>query len=136
MKYMILVKGDERTEAGELPHSDLVDAMAVFHEKLHEAGVLVAAEGLKSTAEGFRVQYEGNERVLVDGPFTESKEIVAGFTMIDVPSRKQAIDWAMRFPNPKGEGISGHIEVRRIFELDDFEPSEGVERFREMERKF
>lgn len=133
MRYMILVKGDDRTEAGELPEPELVDEMARFHEQLSSAGILVDASGLQSTAKGFRIRYEGDRRSVVDGPFSETKELLAGYTIIDVPSREEALSWAKRFPNPRGGGRPCEVEVRLMFELDDFEPSEGVERFRRME---
>lgn len=133
MRYMILVKGDDRTEAGEMPKPELVDEMARYHEQLQEAGVLVDASGLQSTEKGFRIRYEGDQRSVVDGPFSETKELLAGYTIIDVASRDAALDWARRFPNPRGPGQPCEIEVRLMFELDDFEPSEGVERFRRME---
>lgn len=133
MRYMILIKGDERTEAGELPEPELVDEMGRFHEQLQSAGVLVDASGLQSTAKGFRVRYEGDRRSVVDGPFSETKELLAGYTIINVPSREDAVSWAMRFPNPRGAGRPCEIEVRLMFELDDFEPGEGVDRFRRLE---
>lgn len=133
MRYMILIKGDDRTEAGEMPKPELVDEMARFHEQLQAAGVLVDASGLQSTAKGFRIRHEGDRRSVIDGPFSETKELLAGYTIIDVPSRDDAVSWAKRFPNPRGEGQPCEIEVRLMFELDDFEASEGVERFRRME---
>ena len=133
MRYMIIVKGDERVEAGGMPREEDIAAMAEFHEELARAGVLVAADGLQPTSKGFRVRYDGDERHLIDGPFTETRELIGGFTMIRVDSREEAEAWARRFPNPAGEGNPCEIEVRQVFELDDFEPSEGVERFRRME---
>lgn len=132
MRFMIIVKGDARTEAGELPRSEDIAAMADFHEQLAQAGALVDANGLKSTSEGFRVLYRGEERTVVDGPFTETRDLIGGYTLIEVNSREEAVDWARRFPNPRGEGVDCEIDVRRLFELDDFEPSEGVERFRRL----
>ncbi len=135
MRYMIIVKGDERTEAGELPRSELVKNMADYHEELAAAGVLVDANGLKSTRDGFRVRYQGSERIIVDGPFAETRDLIAGYTLIEVDTPKQAREWARRFPNPRGEGMDCEVEVRRVFELDDFEPSEGVEQFRRLDCK-
>jgi PhnB protein len=134
MRYMIIVKGDERVEGGEMPRAEDIAAMAEFHEELAGAGALVAADGLKPTVRGFRVRYNGTERQVIDGPFSETRELIGGFTMIRVDSREEAEAWARRFPNPAGEGKPCEIEVREVFELDDFEPSEGVERFRELER--
>ncbi|QOC22723.1 YciI family protein [Wenzhouxiangella sp. AB-CW3] len=133
MRFMIIVKGDERIEAGEMPRAEDIAAMADYHEELAEAGVLLAADGLQPTSKGFRVRYDGEERQLIDGPFAETRELIAGFTMIQVDSREEAVAWARRFPNPAGEGNACEIEVRQVFELDDFEPSDGVERFRRME---
>ena len=135
MRYMMIVKGDAATEAGEMPKPEGIEAMAEYHEQLAAAGVLVDANGLKSSAEGFRVRYRGEERIVVDGPFTETRDLIAGFTMIEVNSHEEALDWARRFPNPRGEGVDCEIDVRRVFELDDFEPSDGVERFRRLESK-
>ncbi|SEO47487.1 YciI family protein [Aquisalimonas asiatica] len=132
MRYMIIVKGDDRIESGDMPDPDGVNAMAEFHEELERAGVLVDASGLRPSSDGFRVRYGGSDRSVVDGPFAETKELVAGYTIIRVGSRQEAVDWALRFPNPRGEGQAAEIEVRRMFELDDFEPSEGVERFRKL----
>lgn len=133
MRFMIMVKGNRDTEAGVMPPEPLIAAMADFHQQLAKAGVLLDATGLKATSEGFKVRYSGGKRTVVDGPFTEAKEIVAGYTLIQVKSREEALEWARRFPAPHGEDAEGEIEVRQLFELDDFEPSEAVDRFREME---
>ncbi len=133
MRYMIIVKGDDRVEAGAMPEPESLAAMADYHEALQEAGILVDGSGLKPSSEGFRIRYEGDKRTVVDGPFTETRELVAGYTIIKVASRQEALDWARRFPNPRGEGKDCEIEVRRMFELEDFEPHESIERFRKME---
>jgi hypothetical protein len=135
MRYMIIVKGDAATEAGQMPRPEGIEAMAEYHEQLAAAGALVDANGLKSSAEGFRIRYQGDERIVVDGPFAETRDLIAGYTMIEVNSHEEALDWARRFPNPRGEGVDCEIDVRRVFELDDFEPSEGVERFRRLQCK-
>jgi len=109
--------------------------MAAYHEELVKAGVLLDASGLKATSKGWRIRYSGDKRTITDGPFTEAKELIAGYTLIQVKSREEAVEWARRFPNPAGEGKDGEIEVRELFELDDFTPGEGVERFRELDRK-
>lgn len=131
MKYMILVKATIDTEAGVMPEEAMLSAMADYHEALQQAGALVDANGLHPTAQGFRIRYSGERRSVVDGPFAESKELIAGYTIIRVGSREEALDWAKRFPNPYN--ADGEIEVRRIFDLEDFEPSESIERFRSME---
>jgi hypothetical protein len=133
MKYMIIVKASPDSEKGVMPPQSLFTEMAVYHEALAKAGVLVDASGLKPTSQGFRVRYEGDRRTVVDGPFAETKELIAGYTIIDVRSREDAVDWAKRFPNPQGPGVATHIEVRPFFELEDFAPGEGVERFRKLQ---
>lgn len=132
MRFMIIVKGDERVEGGEMPDPEAITEMADFHERLQEAGVLVDASGLQPSSKGFRVQYSGDRRSVIDGPFPETKELLGGYTIIRVDSREEAIEWALQFPNPYGEGEDCEVEVRQMFELEDFEPSEAIERFREM----
>ena len=132
MRYMILVKATAKTEAGAMPEEKLLAEMTDYHEELARAGVLLDASGLKPTAEGWRVRYDGAKRSVVDGPFAESKELVAGYTLIQVKSREEAMEWARRFPNPAVDGRLGEIEVRRMFELDDLGPSPAVERFRKL----
>ena len=132
MRYMILVKATKDSEAGEMPSEPLFKAMADYHEELVKAGVLVDASGLQATSKGFRVRYRGKDRSIVDGPFTETKELVAGYTIIDVSSPEEAKRWAIRFPNPTIDGGDTEIEVRRFFELEDFQPSPSIERFKEM----
>src|SRR5206468_7688520 len=98
----------------------LCQAMAGYHEELAGAGVLLDASGLQPSSKGWRVQYEAGKRSIVDGPFTESKELVAGYTLIQTRTRDEAIEWSRRFPNPIGEGVTCHIEVRQLFEMEDF----------------
>ena len=133
MRFMIMVKGDTNTEAGKMPEERLIAAMAAYHEELVKAGVLLDASGLQPSSKGWRIRYTGAKRTVVDGPFTESKELVAGYTIIQVKSREEALEWSKRFPNPFGEDANSEIEVRQMFELDDFPPSDAVERFRELE---
>lgn len=133
MRYMIIVKATQESEAGCMPEESMLAAMADYHEQLMEAGVLVAADGLAASREGWRIAYEGDARTVVDGPFAETKELIAGFTMIQVETREEAISWSRRFPNPAGPSVRTHIEVRRVMELDDFDPSPQIERFRKME---
>ncbi|MBL8895962.1 MAG: YciI family protein, partial [Rhizobiales bacterium] len=104
------------------------------HEELTKAGVLLDASGLQPSSKGFKVKYSGNKRTVIDGPFAEAKELVAGYTLIQVKSHEEAIEWARRFPNPIGEGQDAEIEVRRLYELDDFQDNPGLEKFREMEK--
>lgn len=132
MRFMIIVKGDQKVEAGAMPEPEAIEEMADYHEQLAKAGVLVDASGLQPSSKGFRIRYTGRERSVIDGPFAETKELVAGYTIIRVNSRDEAVAWAKRFPNPKGEGEDCEIDVRQMFDLDDFEPSEAIDRFREM----
>jgi hypothetical protein len=132
MRFMIIVKASEATEAGEIPGEDRWAEMADYHEQLAKAGVLLDASGLQPTSKGWRIRYAGDQQSVIDGPFTESKELIAGYTMIQVESREEAMDWVKRFPNPGGPGADAEIEVRQLYELDDFEQSPSIERFREM----
>ena len=133
MRFMIIVKANKDSEAGVMPEEKLMAEMAKYHEELQKAGVLLDASGLQASSKGWRVKYSGGKRTIVDGPFTEAKELIAGYTMIQVKSREEALEWTRRFPNPVGEGKECEIEVRQLFELDDFAPGEAVDRFREME---
>jgi hypothetical protein len=102
---------------------------------LQKAGVLLDASGLKPSSKGWRVKYSGTKRTVIDGPFAESKELIAGYTIIQVKSREEAAEWARRYPNPSIDGGAAEIEVRPFFELEDFGPSEAVERFRKMDQQ-
>jgi len=122
MRFMIIVKATPDTEAGRFPADSekLFQAMAAYHEELSRAGALLDASGLHPSAKGWRVQYEGGRRRVVDGPFAETKELIAGYTLIQTRTREEAVEWSRRFPNPIGEGIPCHIEVRQLYELEDF----------------
>ena len=133
MRFMIIVKATPESEAGVMPGEDLLNAMADYHGELARAGVLLDANGLHPSSRGWRIRYKGNERSVTDGPFTESKEMIAGYTIIGTRTREEALEWARRFPNPRGQGLDAEIEVRQIFELDDFAQTEALERFRELE---
>ena len=135
MRFMIIVKATKDSEAGKMPEEQMIASMATYHEQLAKAGVLLDASGLKPTSKGWRVRYTQGKRAVTDGPFTESKELIAGYTLIQVKSREEALEWSRRFPNPVGEGAEAEIEVRQLFELDDFGPSQAVDRFREIETK-
>ena len=128
MRFMIIVKATADSEAGVMPSNELIEAMGRFNEKLINAGVLVTAEGLQASSKGTRVKYSKGRHTVTDGPFAEAKELIAGFWIVDVKSKDEAIEWARRMPNPYGEGAEGEIEVRQLFELDDFEPSEAIEK--------
>lgn len=135
MRFMIIIKASKNSEAGVMPEEKLMTAMAKYHEELQQAGALVDGAGLKASSKGFRIKYSGSQRSVVDGPFAETKELIAGYTIIDVKSRDEAVAWAVRYPNPQGEGIDTEIEVRQFFELEDFAPNDAVERFRTLEQE-
>lgn len=128
MRFMILVKADENSEAGVMPDEEVFEAMADYHEELARAGVLLDASGLHPSSKGWRVRFSGGERQVVDGPFAETKELVAGYTLIQVRSREEAEEWVRRFPDTDGE-----IEVRQLFEIDDFGDVEAIDRFRSLD---
>ena len=131
MRFMMIVKATKDSEAGVMPSEDMLGAMADYHEELSKAGVLLDGNGLHPSSKGWRITWSGGRRTISDGPFAEAKELIAGYTIIQVKSREEAFEWAKRFPNPSAD--DGEIEVRQMFELDDFSQGEAVERFREME---
>ena len=132
MRYMIIVKATAQSEAETTPAPDeaLLAAMAAYHEELARAGVLLDASGLKPSSQGWRIRYDGSTRSVIDGPFAETKALIAGYTLIQVRSREEALEWSRRYPNPAGEGIATEIEVRPLYELEDFAPSDAIERFK------
>jgi hypothetical protein len=132
MRFMIIVKATKDSEAGVMPEEKLIAEMATYHEELQKAGALLDASGLQPSLKGWRIKYSGGKRTFFDGPFIEAKELIAGYTLIQVKSKEEAMEWTRRFPNPAIDGKEGEIEVRQLFELEDFSPSEAVERFREM----
>lgn len=133
MRFMMIVKATQESEAGVMPPDALIAQMAAYHAELHKAGVLLDGSGLQASSKGWKVKFSGNKRRIIDGPFAETKELIAGYTLIQVKTRQEAMEWASRFPNPSIDGREGEIEVRQLFELDDFDPSDAVDRFREME---
>ncbi len=132
MRFMIIVKATKDSEAGVMPEEKLIAEMAKYHEELQKAGMLLDATGLQPSSKGWRIEYSKGKRTVIDGPFAETKELIAGYTLIQAKSREEAMEWTKRFPNPAIGGKDGEIEVRQLFELEDFGPSEAVERFREM----
>ena len=133
MKFMILVKATRDSEAGKMPTEKLLSEMIGFHEEMAKAGILVDGAGLRASSNGWRIQYAKNgKRSLVDGPFAETKELVAGYTVINVKSREEAIAWTKRFPNPSLDGGEAEIEVRPFFELEDFGESPATEKARKI----
>ena len=135
MRYIIIVKASADSEAGVMPQPSLLAAMADYHEALARAGVLLDGTGLKASSHGWRLRYEsGEQRRVIDGPFSETKELIAGYTLIQVRSREEALEWSRRFPNPAIDGGSCEIEVRQLFELEDFQADNSVARFHALER--
>ena len=132
MRFMIIVKASRDSEAGQMPSPELIAEMAAYHEKLDKAGILRDALGLQPSAKGWRIRYSDKERTIIDGPFAEAGNLVAGYTLIEVASRQEAFEWSRGYPNPAVDGGEAEIEVRQVFELEDFEPSDGIDRFHEM----
>ena len=119
MRFMILVKATKNSEAGALPDEKLFAAMGKFNEELANAGIMVAADGLQPSSKGARVRFNGDKRTVIDGPFAETKELIAGFWIWKVKSKQEAIEWVKRCPNPM-PGEQSEIEIRQIFEAEDF----------------
>ena len=122
MRFMLIVKADQRSEAGVLPTNQELAEMGKFNDEMVKAGVMLAGEGLQASSKGAKVKFAGGKPTIIDGPFTEAKELVAGFWLIQAKSRQEAIEWARRAPF-----VDGEIEVRQVFELEDFAPGDGVE---------
>jgi hypothetical protein len=130
---MILVKANKDSEAGVMPSEELLIEMGKYNEELVKAGVLLAGEGLHPSSKGARVQFSGDKRTVVDGPFAETKELIAGFWMIEVKSKEEAIEWVKRIPNPTGE--ESEIEIRQVFSAEDFAPSDPTGELRAAEER-
>ena len=118
MRFMILVKADKNTEAGVMPDEKLLTEMGNFNEELVKAGVMLAGEGLHPSSKGARVKFSGDKRTVIDGPFAEAKELIAGYWLWEVKSKQEAIEWVKRCPNPTG--AESEIEIRQVFEADEF----------------
>ena len=121
MRFMVLLKADKNTEAGVLPDEKLLTDMGKYNEELVKAGVLLSGEGLQPSSKGARVKFSGEKRTVIDGPFPEAKDLVAGFWMFQVKSKEEAIEWVKRCPNPTG--TEAEIEIRQVFEASDFGPA-------------
>ncbi len=132
MRFMLIVKASPESEAGKMPSTELLAAMGKFNEELVNAGVLLAGEGLHPSSRGVRVHFSGNKRTVVDGPFAETKELIAGFWLIQVKSLDEAIEWVKRCPNPMES--DSDIEIRQVFEADDF-GAEFTPELREQEQR-
>ncbi len=119
MRFMIIVKATPDTEAGIMPAQSLFDAMTAYNQELARAGVLLDAKGLRPSRDGWRIRYDEGRRTVTDGPFADTKELIAGYTLIQVRSREEAMEWSRRFPNPHGEFANAEIEVRQLYEPAD-----------------
>ena len=135
MRFMMIVKASRDSEAGKMPSPELIDVMMKYNDELMKAGVLVDLAGLQPSSKGARIKFSRGKRAVIDGPFAETKELIAGYWIIKVKSKEEALEWAKRVPAPHGENEESEIEIRQVFELEDFEPSPAVERARELEKE-
>ncbi len=135
MRFMMIVKANKDTEAGVMPDEKLLAAMMKYSEELAKAGALLDLSGLQPSSKGARIKFSGGKRTVIDGPFAETKELIAGYWLIQVKSKEEAIEWAKRCPNPHGEAAEGEIELRPLFELEDFAPSDAIEHARKLEKE-
>ncbi|MBN1209722.1 MAG: YciI family protein [Myxococcaceae bacterium] len=133
MRFMVIVRANKTSEAGVLPDEKLLTEMGKYNEELVKAGVLVAGEGLHPSSKGARVRFSGAQRTVIDGPFAETKELIAGFWIFNVKSKEEAIEWVKRCPNPTGE--ESEIEIRQVVEMEDFAPSDPSGKLREQEKQ-
>src|SRR5438876_9197415 len=123
MRFMLIVKASKDSEAGIMPSTELLDAMGTYNEEMAKAGVMLAGEGLHPSSRGARVRFSGDKRTVIDGPFAETKELLAGYWLWQVKSKEEAIEWVKRCPNPTGSGAETEIEIRQVFEAEDFGPA-------------
>src|SRR5262245_54754458 len=131
MRFMVIVKANKESEAGILPSQELLEKMGKYNEELVKAGVMLAGEGLQASSKGARVKFSGDKRTVTDGPFTETKELIAGFWMWKVKSKQEAIEWLKRAPFDGGE----EVEIRQVFETEDFAPSDPTGELRAAEEQ-
>ena len=130
MRFMIIVKANQDSEAGVLPDEKILAEMCKFNEELVKAGVMLAGEGLQASSKGARVKFEGSKRTVIDGPFAETKELIAGFWLWQVKSREEAVEWARRVPF-----VDGEVELRPVYELDDFAPGPAIEHHQRLRKE-
>ena len=130
MRFMVIVKATKNSEAGVMPSEEMLGAMGKFNEELVKAGVMLDGNGLQPSSKGARIRFSGDKRTVIDGPFAETKELIAGYWIIQVKSKAEAIEWMKRCPNPYNH--DGEIEIRQVFELEDFGESDAVERHRKI----
>jgi hypothetical protein len=135
MRFMMIVKASKDSEAGKMPDEQLLAAMGKYNEELMQAGVLLDLAGLQPSSKGARVRFSKGKRTVIDGPSAETRELIAGYWLIQVKSREDAIEWARRVPAPHGEEADGEIEVRQVFELEDFGPGPAIEHHRQLENE-
>jgi hypothetical protein len=133
MRFMMMVRANKETEAGVMPEEQLIAAMTKYNEEMAKAGVLLDLAGLQPSSKGARVKFSGNKPTVIDGPFAETKELIAGYWLIKVNSKEEAIEWAKRCPSPHGDEAEGELELRQLFELEDFGPCPAIEDARRLE---
>ncbi len=135
MRFMMIVKASKDSEAGKMPGEELISAMGKYNEELIKAGALVDLSGLQPSSKGARVRFSGGKPTVIDGPFAETKELIAGYWIIQVKSKAEAIEWAKRIPAPHGPDQEGEIELRQFYEMEDFAPSAALERAKELRKE-
>jgi hypothetical protein len=137
MRFMMIIKGNKESEAGKMPDEKLLAAMTKYNEELAKAGVLLDLAGLQPTSQGAKLRYDGKQLRVLDGPFSEAKEVIAGYWIINVKSKQEAIEWAKRIPWEAGDPSQGEgeVELRPFYELEDFGPSQAIDRARELEKE-
>ena len=135
MRFMMIVKASKDSEAGKMPDEEILNAMGKYNEELMKAGVLIDLAGLHPSAKGARIKFSGGKTTVIDGPFAETRELIAGYWIINVKSRDEAIAWARRVPCPHGENQEGEIEIRQVFELEDFPPCAAADRAVELRKE-
>jgi hypothetical protein len=133
MRFMVIVKATKDSEAGVMPSEELLDAMGKFNEEMVKAGVMLDGNGLQSSSKGARVRFSGAKRTVIDGPFAETKELVAGYWILQTKTLAEAVEWIKRCPNPHNE--DSEIEIRQIFELEDFGEGDAIDRHRRLEQQ-
>ena len=133
MRFIVFVKATKSSEAGEMPTEELLSAMAKFNEEMLKAGVMLDGNGLQPSSKGARVHFSGDKRAVVDGPFTETKELIAGYWILQCKSLAEAVEWIKRCPNPHME--NSEIEIRQLFELEDFGEGDAIEHHRRLDRE-
>src|SRR5215470_9121614 len=133
MRFMVMVRANKQSETGMLPDEKLLADMGQFNEELVKAGIMLAGEGLQPSSKGARVRFSGNKRTVIDGPFSETKELIAGFWLWQVKSKEEAIEWVKRCPNPHNQ--DGEIEIRQVFDAEDFAPCDPTGELRAAEAR-